>query len=64
MSEELIIQALALILTFVGGLVFNKPGYKKGKNILKSTSAAIDDDVLTAEEIQKIYNLIKAKAKK
>ena len=64
MSETLILELVALILTFVGGLVMNKPGYKKGKNILNATNKAIADDKITSEEAKEIYDLIKEKAKK
>ena len=56
--EEAIIQLLAVVLTFVIGLFVNKPGYKKGKNVVATISKAFEDDQLTAAEIKQIKELL------
>lgn len=57
--EDLIYMFVAAVLTYFIGLVQNKPGYKKGKNIQKTLHDALADDVLTQEEIEQIYMQIK-----
>jgi hypothetical protein len=56
--EEAIIQLAAVVVTFVLGLVMNKPGYKKGKNVISTISKAFEDDQLTASEIKQIKELL------
>jgi len=56
--EEAIIQLLAVVLTFVIGLFINKPGYKKGKNVVSTIAKAFEDDQLTAAEIREIKELL------
>jgi hypothetical protein len=56
--EEAIIQLAAVVVTFVLGLVMNKPGYKKGKNVISTISKAFEDDQLTAAEIKQIKELL------
>jgi mannose/fructose/N-acetylgalactosamine-specific phosphotransferase system component IID len=61
MSETLILELVAMIITFGVGLVMNKPGYKKGKNIIDTLNKAIEDDKITADEAKNLYEMIKAK---
>ena len=55
----IIIAILPPLLTFLIGLVMNKPGYKKGKNVAATISKALEDDQVTADELQEIINLFK-----
>lgn len=56
---ELLVPVLALVLTFLLGLMRNKPGYAKGKNVLATVNKALEDDALTAEEIKAIIDAVK-----
>ena len=58
---ELLKPIIAMALTYGLGLVMNKPGYKKGKNVVNVVNKALADDQLTAEEIQAIVDAVKAK---
>ena len=56
---EPIAYVLGLLLTFGIGLIKQKPGYLKGKNVLSVVNKALADDTLTADEIKEIYALFK-----
>ncbi len=57
----LLMLAAPAVVTFLLGLVSNKPGYKKGKNVVKTISSALEDDKLTAAEISQIIAAISSK---
>ena len=60
---SLVMLIAPALVTFLLGLVANKPGYKKGKNVVKVLSAALEDDKLTATEIEQILAAIQAEKK-
>ena len=59
MSEELIINIVVIVLGFVLGLFKEKPGYIKGKAAISRLAKALEDDKLTAEEVNSIKELFK-----
>jgi len=56
---ELLGPVIAIILSYGIGLIMNKPGYKKGKNIVATINKAFDDDKLTSDEVNEIIGLFK-----
>ena len=52
-----VIAVLPPLLTFLIGLFANKPGYKKGKNVVATVSKAMEDDQISATELQEIIAL-------
>jgi len=59
MSEELIISGIAVVLSFVMGLIKEKPGYIKGKAAVTRLAKALEDDKLSQEEINSLKELFK-----
>jgi len=59
MDAELIYQIIAIAAGFLLGLYRQKPGYLKGKNLAATISKALEDDVLTPEEIKQIHEIFK-----
>ena len=55
----ILIAVLPPVLTFLIGLFANKPGYKKGKNVVATISKALEDDQISAEELKEIMSLFK-----
>jgi len=56
---ELLVPIIALALSYGIGLIMNKPGYKKGKNIVATINKAFEDDKLTSDEVNEIVGLFK-----
>ena len=52
----ILLQILPFAITFIVGLIFKSPVYQRGKAILKVLSKALEDDKITAEEIQAIVD--------
>ena len=50
------LEIAAFVLTFLIGLVLKSPYYQRSKKILGEIKKALEDDKLTAEEIQLIIN--------
>ena len=61
--EELLLQAGALLLTFLLGLVIPSPIYAKVKITLDELNKSLGDGKITAEEIEIILNVWKKNAK-
>jgi len=59
MDAELIYQIIAIAAGFLLGLFRQKPGYLKGKNVLSVINKALEDDVLSPEEIKEIHEIFK-----
>lgn len=59
MLENLIYAVLALGLSYVIGLVQNKPGYTKFKAVSAAVSKGLADDKLTKEELKEIVDGVK-----
>jgi hypothetical protein len=57
--EDFILMIAPAVITFLLGLFKDKPGYKKGKNLLKAISKSAEDDKLTGPEAKDIYDKIK-----
>jgi len=62
LSADFVIQVLTLLFGLISGLFINKPGYKKGKNVIAALSKGLEDDVLTPEELKAIYDAVKKQA--
>ena len=58
---DLLYPVIAMGLTYLIGKVQEKPGYKKPKNVLGLLHEALEDDVLTADEIRAIVDAVQAK---
>ncbi len=56
---ELIKLVLPIAVTFVLGLLVNKPGYKKAKNIVNLAQKTIADDKLDSTELEEWADLFK-----
>lgn len=55
--EEIIYMAIAAILTFLIGKFQEKPGYKKPKAVIDRLSKALEDRVLSPEEVKGIADV-------
>ncbi len=60
----LIIIVVPPILTYLLGLVKNKPGYKKVKNVGSVLDDMVEDDKVDNVELQGLIDAISAKLKK
>ncbi len=56
---SLLILIAPIVLSFVIGLGIKSPIYQKGKKVLKSVSEALEDDKISAAELQKIIDSFK-----
>lgn len=55
-----IIEAVVpIVLTFLIGLVINKPGYLKGKAVLTTINKAIADDKIDSTEVEEFMDHFK-----
>ena len=59
--EDVIISLLPAVLTFVVGYLLKSPIYQNAKKIAGLVVKALEDDKLSSEEIEAIYNAIKSK---
>ena len=55
----ILIVILPALLTFGLGLVTNKPGYKKGKAVLKTINKILDDDAVDSTEVEEFMDHFK-----
>ena len=56
---DLLLTVLPLALTFLIGLAIKSPIYQKGKGLLKSISKALEDDKISADELNEILDHFK-----
>ena len=54
-----ILDLLPAVLTFAIGFVLKSPIYQKGKRLIDELSKALEDDKLSAEEVQRIRDIFK-----
>ena len=45
-----------IVLTFIIGLVINKPGYLKAKAVLKTINKALEDDKIDSSEVEEFMD--------
>jgi len=50
---------IPIVLTFIIGLFLNKPGYLKGKAVLKTVNKALDDDKIDSSEVEEFMDHFK-----
>jgi len=55
----LLIMVAPIVLSFVVGLAIKSPIYQKGKAVLKEVSKALEDDKISADELNDIINSLK-----
>jgi len=55
-----IIEAVVpIVLTFLLGLILNKPGYKKGKAVIATINKALADDKIDSTEVEEFMGHFK-----
>ena len=58
---SLLLTILPLLVTFLVGLAIKSPIYQSGKKLLSTLSKALEDDKISAEELQSIIDIFKSK---
>ena len=52
---------LPTVLTFIIGLIVNKPGYKKSKAVITTINKALEDDKIDSSELEEFMDHFKKK---